>query len=49
MPKQYPKEQRDRAVPLLLERLDDYPTMYAACKAITPKWSVMLLFLSIGF
>ena len=37
MPKQYPKEQRDRAVRMLLDRLDDYLSMYAACNAIGPK------------
>jgi len=40
MPKQYPKEQRDRAVRMLLDRLDDYPSMYAACNAIAPKLGI---------
>jgi transposase-like protein len=40
MPKRYPKEQRDRAVRMLLDRLDDYPSMYAACNAIGPKLGI---------
>ena len=40
MPKQYPKEQKDRAVRMLLDRLDDYPSMYAACNAIGPKLGI---------
>jgi len=40
MPKQYPKEQRDRAIRMLLDRLDDYPSMYAACNAIAPKLGI---------
>jgi len=40
MPKQYPKEQRDRAVRILPDRLDDYPSMYAACNAIAPKLGI---------
>ena len=40
MPKQYPKEPSDRAVRMLLDRLDDYPSMYAACNAIAPKLGV---------
>lgn len=37
MPKQYPKDQRDRAIKMVLDRLDEYPSLYAACKAIGPK------------
>jgi transposase-like protein len=40
MPKQYPKEQKDRAVRMLLDRLDDYPSMYAACNAIGSKLGI---------
>jgi transposase-like protein len=40
MPKQYPKEQKDRAIRMLLDRLDDYPSMYAACNAIGPKLGI---------
>jgi len=40
MPKQYPKEQYDRAARMLLDRLDDYPSMYAACSAIAPKLGI---------
>ena len=34
------KEQKDRAVRMLLDRLDDYPSMYAACNAIGPKLGI---------
>lgn len=37
MPKQYPKDQRDRAIKMVLDRLDEYPSLYAACNAIGPK------------
>lgn len=37
MPKQYPKEQRDRAVKMVVDRLDEYASLYAACNAIGPK------------
>lgn len=37
VPKQYPKEQRDRAVRMVLDRLDEYRSLYAACNAIGPK------------
>jgi len=37
MPKQYPQDQKDRTVRMLLDRLDDYPSMYAGCNAIGPK------------
>jgi len=40
MPKQYLKDQRGRAVQMLLDRLDDYPSMYAACNAIGPKLDI---------
>jgi hypothetical protein len=34
MPKQYPSEVRDRAVRMTLDRLSDYPSVFAACKAM---------------
>jgi transposase len=37
MPKQIPKQQRDRAVRMVLDHLDEYDTTYLACKAIAPK------------
>jgi len=37
MPKRYPKAQRDRAVHIVLDRLDEHPTLYAACEAIGAK------------
>ena len=37
MPKQYPKEQRDRAVRMVVDHLDEYETPFLACKAIAPK------------
>lgn len=39
-PKQSPKERGDRAVRMLLDRFDDYPQMYAACSAISPKLGI---------
>ena len=40
MPKQYPKQQRDRAVRMVLDHLDEYASPYLACKAIGPKVGV---------
>lgn len=40
MPKQYPKQQRDRAVRLVLAHLDEYDSAYLACKAVGPKVGV---------
>lgn len=40
MPKQYPKQQRDRAVRMVQDHLDEYDTVYLACKAIAPKVGV---------
>ena len=40
MPKKYPAEVRDRAVRMTMDRLDDYPTSYAACRALAPKLNV---------
>jgi len=40
VPKRYPKDQRDRAVRMVLDRLDEYPSLYAACEAIAPKLGV---------
>ncbi len=40
MPKSYPKVQRDRAVHIVLDRLDKHPTLYAACEAIGPKLGI---------
>ncbi len=37
MSKQYPKEQRERAVRMVLDRLDEYESPYLVCKAIGPK------------
>jgi len=34
------KEQKDRAVRMLPDRLDDYPSMYAACNASGPKLGI---------
>jgi transposase len=34
MPKKFPPEVRDRAVRMTLDRLSEYPTMFAACKAL---------------
>lgn len=40
MPKQFPPEVRSRAVRMTLERLSEYPSVYAACKALAPKLGV---------
>ena len=37
MSKRYPPEQRARAVKMVLDRLDEYRSVYAACQAIGPK------------
>jgi hypothetical protein len=34
MPKQFPKEQRERAIRMVLDHLDEYDTPFMACKAI---------------
>jgi transposase len=42
MTKHYPVEQRERAVKMVLDHLDEYRSVYAACQAIGPKvpnWS----------
>jgi len=40
MPKKFPPEVRDRAVRMTLDRLSEYPTVYAACSALAPKLNV---------
>jgi transposase len=40
MSKHYPVEQRERAVKMVLDHLDEYRSVYAACKAIGPKVGV---------
>ena len=40
MPKKFPVEVRDRSVRMVLDRLGDYPTMFAACKDLAPKLNV---------
>ena len=40
MPKKFPAEVRDRAVRMTLDRLSEYPTIFAACKALAPKLDV---------
>lgn len=40
MPKKYPAEVRERSVRMALDRLEDYPTVYAACKELAPKLNV---------
>lgn len=37
MAKHYPVEQRERAVRMVLDHLDEYRSVYAACVAIGPK------------
>jgi transposase len=40
MTKHYPVEQRERAVKMVLDHLDEYRSVYAACQAIGPKVGV---------
>jgi transposase len=40
MTKHYPVEQRKRAVKMVLDHLDEYRSVYAACQAIGPKVGV---------
>jgi transposase-like protein len=40
MSKRYPPGQRARAVKMVLDRLDEYRSVYAACQAIGPKVGV---------
>lgn len=40
MTKHYPVEQRERAVKMVLNHLDEYRSLYAACQVIGPKVGV---------
>src|SRR4029079_15417351 len=40
MSKRYPPEQRPRAVKMVLDHLDEYRSVYAACQTIGPKVGV---------
>jgi transposase len=40
MSKRYPPELRARAVKMVLDHLDEYRSVYAACQAIGPKVGV---------
>ena len=40
MPKQYPKEQKSRAVRMVVDRLGEYPSVWAAAQALGPKLDV---------
>jgi transposase len=40
MSKHYPVEQRERAVKMVLDHLDEYRSVYAACHAVGPKVGV---------
>jgi transposase len=40
MPKRYPAEQRERATRMVLDRLADYPSVWAAAQALGPKLGV---------
>jgi hypothetical protein len=40
MSKHYPVEQRERAVKMVLDHLDEYRSVYAACQAIGTKVGV---------
>ena len=40
MPKQYPSEQRERVTRMVLDRLEEYPSAWAAAQALGPKLGV---------
>ena len=40
MPKRYPVEQRKRATRMVLDRLEEYPSAWAAAQALGPKLGV---------
>lgn len=40
MPKRYPLEQRERAVKMVLDHLDEYRSVYSACQVIGPKLGI---------
>jgi len=40
MPKKHPSEVRDRSVRMVLDRLDNYPSISAACRDLAPKLNV---------
>ena len=40
MPKKYPSEQCDRATRMVLDRLREYPSVWAAAQALAPKLGV---------
>jgi len=40
MPKRYPSDQRERAVRMVLDRLEEYPSPWAAAQALGPKLGV---------
>lgn len=40
MPKRYPVEQRERAVKMVLDHLDEYRSLHAACQTIGPKLGI---------
>ncbi len=40
MPKKYPAEVRDRATRMALDRLGDYPSIWATAQAVAPRLNV---------
>ena len=40
MPKRYPDQVKDRATKMVLSHLDEYPSVYLAARAISPKVGV---------
>ena len=40
MPKKHPTEVRKRAIRMTLDRLKDYPSMWAACRDLAPKLNI---------
>jgi len=40
MPKKYPSEQRERATRMIVDRLEEYPSVWAAAQALGPKLGV---------
>jgi transposase-like protein len=40
MPQRYPDQVKDRAVKMVLSHMDEYPSAYAAAKALAPRLGV---------
>ncbi|MDR1427662.1 MAG: transposase [Bifidobacteriaceae bacterium] len=40
MPQRYPEQVKDRAIKMVLPHLDEYPSVYAAARALAPRLGV---------